>query len=73
MQMLGFMVVQLPDGQHLKNDQWVNVEGKLSTIYYQPFKANFPYLKVTKINQIERPDESYTFRGYDNPNIKKQK
>ncbi|WP_146551874.1 TIGR03943 family protein [Rummeliibacillus sp. SL167] len=67
------MLVQLPKGQSFKNDQWVNVEGKLSTIYYQPFKSNIPYLKVTKIENTEKPDEPYTFRGYDNPNVKAKK
>jgi len=67
------MLVQLPKGQSFKNDQWVNVEGKLSTIYYQPFKSNIPYLQVTKIENTEKPDEPYTFRGYDNPNVKAKK
>ncbi|WP_397537947.1 TIGR03943 family putative permease subunit [Rummeliibacillus pycnus] len=67
------MLVQLPEDQHFKNDEWVNVEGKLSTIYYQPFKSNIPYLKVTKIEDTQKPDEPYTFRGYDNPNVKVNK
>ncbi|WP_102692324.1 TIGR03943 family putative permease subunit [Rummeliibacillus pycnus] len=64
------MLVQLPGNQQFKNDQWVNVEGKLSTIYYQPFRSNIPYLKVTKIEETQKPEEPYTFRGYDNPNVK---
>ncbi|MFJ8262751.1 TIGR03943 family putative permease subunit [Rummeliibacillus sp. NPDC094406] len=67
------MLVQLPKDEHFKNDEWVNVEGTLSTIYYQPFKSKIPYLKVTKIEDTEKPEEPYTFRGYDNPNVKVNK
>lgn len=68
------MLVQLPSKeQQFKNDEWVNVEGTLSTIYYQPFRSNIPYLKVTKIEKTDKPEEPYTFRGYDNPNVKVNK
>ena len=36
-------------------------------------KTKLINLEETKVNKTEKPDEPYTFRGYDNPNIKKQK
>lgn len=36
------MLVDMPNGVKLKNDEWITVKGKISTIYYQPFKTIFP-------------------------------
>ncbi len=58
------MLVQLPDGVHLKNDQWIQVKGKIATMYYQPFKTNIPYLKVEGWKNVEAPKEQYVYRGY---------
>ncbi|WP_144548048.1 TIGR03943 family putative permease subunit [Bacillus sp. X1(2014)] len=58
------MMVEMPDGTKLKNDEWVTVKGKISTIYYQPFKTNIPYLKVEDWSTTSAPKEEYVFRGY---------
>jgi len=59
------MMVEMPDGtKKLKNDQWITVKGKISTIYYQPFKTNIPYLKVEDWKTTTAPKEQYVFRGY---------
>ncbi|MFP5111871.1 TIGR03943 family putative permease subunit [Bacillaceae bacterium C204] len=58
------MLVEMPDGTKLKDDEWVTVKGKISTIYYQPFKTNIPYLKVEDWSTTSAPKEEYVFRGY---------
>jgi putative membrane protein len=58
------MLVQMPDGVKLKNDQWVSVKGKVSTMYYQPFKTSIPYLKVESWKNVDAPKEQYVYRGY---------
>ncbi|MBK3496851.1 TIGR03943 family protein [Viridibacillus sp. YIM B01967] len=63
------MLVEFPDDMKLQNDDWVNVEGTISTVYYQPFKANIPVLKVDTWEKTIQPEEPYTFRGYENPNL----
>lgn len=57
------MLVEMPKGVKLKNDQWVTVSGKVSSIYYQPFKSNIPYLKVDKWQVISAPKDPYVYRG----------
>lgn len=56
------MMVQFPEKVHYKNDQWLSVQGTLSTIYYQPFKQTIPYLKVTKWKEIPAPKQQYVYR-----------
>ncbi|CAH2713615.1 Putative two-component membrane permease complex subunit SMU_746c [Neobacillus rhizosphaerae] len=58
------MLVDMPEGIKLKNDEWITVKGKISTIYYQPFKTNIPYLKVEKWTKTTAPKEQYVYRGY---------
>ena len=43
----------------------MQVEGTISTEFYQPFHANIPVLKVTKWNTVESPKEQYVYRGAD--------
>ncbi len=57
------MMVDLPtDAAKYKDDDWLHVEGTLSTVYYQPFKQTIPYLKVTKIDHIQPPKAQYVYR-----------
>jgi putative membrane protein len=58
------MLVDMPKGITLKNDEWIRVKGEVSTIYYQPFKMNIPYLKVKEWSKTTAPKEQYVFRGY---------
>lgn len=57
------MLVKKPEGVEWKNDDWIEVEGTISTEFYQPFHATIPVLTVTKWNKIEAPTEQYVFRG----------
>lgn len=58
------MLVQFPDDIHIKNDEWIQVEGKISNVYYQPFKKTIPVLKVTKWKSTPKPEEPYVYRTY---------
>ena len=58
-------VSEKPEGVEWTNDDWIQVEGEISTEFYQPFHANIPVLEVTKWNKVEQPKEQYVFRGAD--------
>lgn len=58
------MLVDMPDGTKLGNDEWITVKGKISTIYYQPFKTNIPILKVEKWTKTAAPKDQYVYKGY---------
>ncbi|MDQ0860217.1 TIGR03943 family protein [Bacillus sp. V2I10] len=58
------MLVELPEEVKLKDDEWVQVKGTLSTIYYQPFKSEIPYLKAESWKKINEPKDPYVYRGY---------
>ncbi len=58
------MLVELPEDAELDNDQWVHVNGELSTLYYQPFKTTIPYVKVKNWSLIDAPQEQYVYRRY---------
>ena len=57
------VLIDLPDGQTLKNDQWIEATGNIQQMYYQPFKVNIPYLDVTKIKEIQPPKDEYVYRN----------
>jgi putative membrane protein len=59
------LLTEFPDNPHLANDEWIHVKGKLSTIYYQPYNATIPYVKVKSWHKIDEPKEPYVFRKYD--------
>jgi len=58
------MLLDIPDDMKKDNDQWLQVTGKLETIYYQPFKKTIPILKVTDWKTINEPDDPYVYRQY---------
>lgn len=58
------MLLDLPKGESFKDDEWIEVEGKMDSMYYQPFKKTIPVLKVTKLNKIEKPHDPYVYRVY---------
>ncbi|MEH7444860.1 TIGR03943 family protein [Bacillus sp. JJ1122] len=58
------MLVEFPEETKIQNDQWLHVKGRLTTKYYQPFKANIPVLKVEKWDTIDQPEDPYTYRSY---------
>ena len=58
------MMVEFPKDMKLKEDQWIQLDGKLSTTFYQPFQQNIPYLKVSNWKKINQPEEPYAYRKY---------
>jgi putative membrane protein len=58
------MMVEFPKDMKLKEDQWIKLDGTLSTTFYQPFQQNIPYLKVTNWKKISQPKEPYAYRKY---------
>ncbi|REB04712.1 TIGR03943 family protein [Sporosarcina sp. BI001-red] len=56
------MLLDLPKGETFDNDEWIDVEGKLDSIYYQPLKKTVPVLKVKKIISMDEPEEPYVYR-----------
>jgi putative membrane protein len=60
------LLTEFSETPRLKNDEWIHVKGKLSTIYYQPYNATIPYVEVESWHTIKQPEEPYVFRGYDN-------
>ncbi|MFD3445866.1 TIGR03943 family putative permease subunit [Microbacteriaceae bacterium 4G12] len=59
------MLVKKPQDAKWKNDDWVQVEGTISSEYYQPFRANIPVLQVTNWTTVSAPKEQYVYRGAD--------
>ncbi|MBS4197508.1 TIGR03943 family putative permease subunit [Lederbergia citri] len=58
------MLLELPQGETFHNDEWLEVEGTMDSIYYQPFKKTIPILKVNKLKKIEEPKDPYVYRVY---------
>ncbi|PLT31153.1 TIGR03943 family putative permease subunit [Peribacillus deserti] len=56
------MLVDFPKTMNIQNDQWIQAEGTLSSIYYQPFKRNIPLLKVDSWEHIQKPSEEYVYK-----------
>jgi putative membrane protein len=57
------MMIQFPNNIHIPNDQWYQVTGTLDTVYYPPFKAKIPVLKVTDYKTISKPKDPYVYRN----------
>jgi putative membrane protein len=57
------MMIQFPDNIHIPNDQWYQVTGTLDTVYYPPFKAKIPVVKVTSYKTISKPKDPYVYRN----------
>ncbi|GGE44209.1 UPF0703 protein YcgQ [Pullulanibacillus camelliae] len=58
------MMLEFPKDVNYKDDQWLQVEGTMSTVFYQPFKQTIPYLKVTKWKVVKAPKDQYVYRPY---------
>lgn len=56
------MLVDMPEGVKLENDDWIEVKGEISNVYYQPFKATIPMIKVKEWKAVEAPEDQYVYR-----------
>jgi len=57
------LLVNLPDNQSFKNDQWIEATGTIKEMYYQPFKVNIPYIEITQTKVIDPPSNQYVYRN----------
>ncbi|MBE1555292.1 TIGR03943 family putative permease subunit [Sporosarcina limicola] len=58
------MLLELPKDVEFQNDEWIEVEGTMDSIFYQPFKKTIPILKVENIEKIAKPEDPYVYRAY---------
>lgn len=58
------LLTQMPEGQTLKNNDWVELTGTIHSGYYAPFKREIPMVDVTKVKQIEEPKNQYVYRSF---------
>ncbi|MFF2091441.1 TIGR03943 family putative permease subunit [Paenibacillus sp. NPDC058174] len=56
------MLVDFPKNTNLKDNDWINVTGKLTWEFYQPFKQTIPVLQVTSWKPIAAPKDPYVYR-----------
>ncbi|GGG61523.1 TIGR03943 family putative permease subunit [Paenibacillus radicis (ex Gao et al. 2016)] len=56
------MLVDFPKNTDLNDNDWINVTGKLTWEFYQPFKQTIPVLQVTSWKPISAPKDPYVYR-----------
>lgn len=56
------MLVEFPNNNEIKDDEWLHVTGKLTWELYQPFKQTIPVLKVSEWKPIDTPKDPYVYR-----------
>jgi len=58
------MMLKFPENVNYKDDDWLQVQGTMSTVFYQPFQQTIPVLNVTKWHVIKAPKDPYVYRPY---------
>lgn len=58
------LLIHMPAGQTLKNNDWVELTGKIRSDYYVPFKREIPVVDVTKVKQVKEPKNQYVYRSF---------
>lgn len=56
--------VQLPEDVETENNQWVHIDGTITTGYYQPFKRDLPLVTAQNVVTIKAPDNQYVYRSF---------
>jgi putative membrane protein len=56
------LLVNMPEGQSFKNNDWVNITGTLEMQTYQPMKRTLPSINVSSVNKISAPKNQYVYR-----------
>ncbi|KKI88872.1 hypothetical protein WQ54_29370 [Bacillus sp. SA1-12] len=56
-------LVTIKDANRYGDDQWIKIEGTLTTINYHDLIL--PYIKVSTVAEIEQPDEPYVYENYN--------
>ena len=58
------LLIHMPDGVNVKNDEWYKVEGTIQSDYYEPFKREIPAVEVTQATKVEAPKNQYVYRSF---------
>lgn len=58
------LLVHLPKGITVKNDEWVRVEGTIGTDFYQPLKRELPTVAAAKVVKISAPKNQYVYHSF---------
>ncbi|WP_321387706.1 TIGR03943 family putative permease subunit [uncultured Enterococcus sp.] len=58
------LLTHLPEGTTLDNNDWVKLEGTITTDYYHPFKRTLPIMTVNTVEKIEPPENEYVYRTF---------
>lgn len=58
------LLVDFPQNMHFHNDEWIRVKGKVSSLYYQPFKKTIPIVKVQSWEPIQKPSDEYVYKQF---------
>lgn len=58
------LLTQMPEGETLKNNEWVTVTGTIHSQFYAPFKRELPMVEVSKVEKIQQPKNQYVYRSF---------
>lgn len=56
--------VKLPEDVETANNQWVHIDGTITTEYYQPFKRELPLIEAQNAVTIKAPANQYVYRSF---------
>ncbi|KAF1300805.1 MULTISPECIES: TIGR03943 family putative permease subunit [Enterococcus] len=56
--------VRMPEETAYKNDEWVHIEGTLTTEFYQPLKRELPLVQAENTVTIAAPENQYVYRSF---------
>lgn len=58
------LLCQLPEGTEFKDNDWVKVEGTISTTEYKPLKSTVPSVMVSNVESVSAPKNEYVYRSF---------
>ena len=58
------LLMHMPEGVTVKNDEWYKIEGTIQSDYYQPFKREIPSVVVTNAEKVSAPKNQYVYRSF---------
>lgn len=58
------LLTLLPEGTTVTNNEWITVEGTITTTNYAPLGSTIPSLQVDEINKVEAPANQYVYRAF---------
>lgn len=58
------LMAELPEGAAFENNDWIHVEGKISTTNYEPMKTTIPCVLVDNVKKVSAPGNEYVYRSF---------